>query len=283
MHSDMKVIQQLLMDDAHGANDASNKDGSSVLGKYIIGAKNNFRGFNSRQEDKNTPLKVTVHHGEEETDKDKSPTDTKQESDAQQSQVDECGTEGLKQVTDCDVVKMEEGRATGEQGDNKENEKKEQVEAVKSEISDNKVKEEVVPGTSFNNAAEKVKAESSQEEAGKKGELEVLTGVEVGNKRTETTLEPAETTKVNTENTETKSASNKVKDTELQENKAGPKWMKGRKFEQNVGVKSGTKESNEKPGTKKIIPSPTGSSTSQDTGFGSQEGEGSIDGILVRP
>uniref|UniRef100_A0A3B4UES3 Transient receptor potential cation channel subfamily C member 2b n=1 Tax=Seriola dumerili TaxID=41447 RepID=A0A3B4UES3_SERDU len=44
MHSDMKVIQQLLMDDGHIPSDALTKDGSSILGKYIIGAKNNFRG-----------------------------------------------------------------------------------------------------------------------------------------------------------------------------------------------------------------------------------------------
>uniref|UniRef100_A0A3B3UWJ8 Transient receptor potential cation channel subfamily C member 2b n=1 Tax=Poecilia latipinna TaxID=48699 RepID=A0A3B3UWJ8_9TELE len=44
MHLEMKGIQQLLMTDGHAANDALTKDGSSVLGKYIIGAKNNFRG-----------------------------------------------------------------------------------------------------------------------------------------------------------------------------------------------------------------------------------------------
>uniref|UniRef100_A0A3Q2D0F4 Transient receptor potential cation channel subfamily C member 2b n=1 Tax=Cyprinodon variegatus TaxID=28743 RepID=A0A3Q2D0F4_CYPVA len=44
MHIEMKGIQQLLLTDGHAPNDALTKDGSSVLGKYIIGAKNNFRG-----------------------------------------------------------------------------------------------------------------------------------------------------------------------------------------------------------------------------------------------
>uniref|UniRef100_A0A3B3Y1F3 Transient receptor ion channel domain-containing protein n=1 Tax=Poecilia mexicana TaxID=48701 RepID=A0A3B3Y1F3_9TELE len=65
MHLEMKGIQQLLMTDGHAANDALTKDGSSVLGKYIIGAKNNFRGFNTRQDDKSTSLQVTVHQKEE--------------------------------------------------------------------------------------------------------------------------------------------------------------------------------------------------------------------------
>ncbi|XP_073336126.1 short transient receptor potential channel 2-like [Pagrus major] len=284
IHSDMKVVQQLLTDDRHnGCNDALNKDGSSVLGKYIIGAKNNFRGFTDRQED-NTPLKVTVHHGEEGADKEKVDSDVQQESDAQPNQEGECGTDGSKQVTDCDVVKMEEGRATAELGDHKEAEKKEQVEADKNENTDNKVKEEeVVAGTSFNNVGEKVKAEDTQVEAVKQAGGETLRGAKVGEKHTETPPKQAESIKVNNEKTDTKSVSNKFKDIELQEKKVDAKWMKGRKVEHNVAEKCGVRESSDKPGAKKTIPSPTGSSSSQDTGFGSQEGEGSIDGVLVRP
>uniref|UniRef100_A0A3Q3AN89 Transient receptor potential cation channel subfamily C member 2b n=1 Tax=Kryptolebias marmoratus TaxID=37003 RepID=A0A3Q3AN89_KRYMA len=44
MHGEMKVIQQFLVAEGHVSNDALTRDGSSVLGKYIIGAKNNFRG-----------------------------------------------------------------------------------------------------------------------------------------------------------------------------------------------------------------------------------------------
>ncbi len=278
LHSDMKVVQQLLVDDGHTLNDAFTKDGSSVLGKYIIGAKNNFRGFNSRLEDKNT-FRVTVHHGEEGVDKEKVDSETKQEPDAQQNQEDECGAEQSKQVTDCDVVKMEEGRAQAGLGDNKESKKIEQVETDCNENTDNKVKEEVVAGTSFKNAEEK-KAEATQDEAEKGEEGEILTEATESEKQTDTTPKQAKNTKVNNENTDTKKAVNKFKDIELQEKKVDAKWMKNRKFEQNVAEISDVSEN---PGAKKIIPSPTGSSSSQDTGFGSQEGEGSIDGMLVRP
>uniref|UniRef100_A0A3Q3XFD6 Transient receptor ion channel domain-containing protein n=1 Tax=Mola mola TaxID=94237 RepID=A0A3Q3XFD6_MOLML len=44
MHSDVNVVRQLLVDDVHSTNHAFNKDGSSLLRKYIMGAKNNFRG-----------------------------------------------------------------------------------------------------------------------------------------------------------------------------------------------------------------------------------------------
>ncbi len=274
----MKASQPLLMDDGHAANGPLTKDGSSILGKYIIGAKNNFRGFNSRPDDKNASLKVTVHNGEEEGGKEKVDSDT------QQNQVGECGAEGSKQVTDCDVVKMEEGRANAELGDNKESEKKEQVEADRNENTANEVKEGLVAGTSFNNVEEKVKAEATQDEAEKRREGEkTLTGALVGEKHTETTPEQAKSIQVSDEKTDAKTVMNKFKDIELQEKKVEGKWMKGGKFEHDVAEKSGVRESSEKPGTKKIIPSPTGSSSSQDTGFGSQEGEGSIDGLLVRP
>lgn len=271
----MKVVQQLMMEDVHSTNDALNNDGSSVLGKYIIGAKNNFRGFNSRQEDKNTSLKVTVHHGEEGVDKEKFNSDTAQESDMKQYQVGVCGTEGSK-VTDGDVVKMEEGQAEAQLGVNKETENKEQEEADRNKNTDSEVKEEVVAGSSFDNVEEMVKAEATQDEAEKRREGEMLTGAKYG----ETSREQAESI---SEITDIKSVVNKFKDLELQEKKVEAKWRKGRKFEHNVAEESVVRESNEKPGAKKIIPSPTGSSSSQDTGFGSQEGEGSIDGTLVRP
>lgn len=273
----MKVIQQFLTDDGgHTASEPGTKEGSSILGKYIIGAKNNFRGFNSAHEEKNESLHVTVHHGEEEVDKEKVDSGTKQESDAQQKEVGECGAEESKQVTECDVVQMEEGRAKVELGD-KNTEKEEQVEANKKENTDNEVKE-VVAGTSFNKVDEKVEAETTQDEAEKRREGGKLRG----EKHSETTSEQAKSIKVDNEKSETKRVVKKFQDIELQEKKVEAKWTKGRKFEHNVAEKSGVREAKEKPGAKKI-PSPTGSSSSQDTGFGSQEGEGSIDGMLVRP
>lgn len=282
MHNDMKIVHQHLVDEGHPAGDALTKDSSSFLGKYIIGAKNNFRGFNNRHDEKNTSLKVTVHHGEEEEDKEKVDSDTKQESGTQQNQVGDSEAEGSKQVTDCDVVKMEEGRAKVEQRDEEEAEKKEQTETDKDENTDNEVKGEIAAGTSFDNVEEKVKAEGTQDGAEKRSEGEALTGAKVNEKHTDTSAEQAESIKEN-EQTDKKKVVNKFKDIELQEKKVEARWVKGRKFEHNVAERSGFRGSNEKPGAKKIIPSPTGSSSSQDTGFGSQEGEGSIDGMLVRP
>lgn len=283
MHNDMKVVQQLLMDDVHNTNDALNKDGSSVLGKYIIGAKNNFRGFNSRQEDKNVPLKVTVHHGEEGVDREKFNPDTTYGLEVKQRQVDQvgvCGTEGLK-VTDCDVVKMEEGRAKAQLGVINEAVNKGQLEAGRHDHTSSDVKEEVVAGAGCDDVEESVKVEAAHEEAEKSREGEMLTGVRDGEKHTEKSHEQAESVG---ENTDMKSVMNKFKDIELQEKKVEAKWRKGRKFEHNIAEKSDhVRDSNEKPASKKIIPSPTGSSSSQDTGFGSQEGEGSIDGTLVSP
>ncbi|XP_049447755.1 short transient receptor potential channel 2-like [Epinephelus fuscoguttatus] len=283
MRSDMKVVQQLLMDDGHTGSEALTKDGSSFLGKYIIGAKNNFRGFNSKQDDINPSLKVTVHHREDGVDKEKVYSDTEQESDTQQNQIGECAAEESKQVTDCDVVKMEEGRAKMELGDKKETEPKEQVEADKNENTDNEVREEVVAVTSFTPVEEKIKAEGTQDEAEKRREGEILTDAKEGEKHKETTPEQAQSIKVNSEKTDTKTVANRMKDVELQEKKVEAKWMKGKKFERDAAEKSIVRESNVKPGANKMIPSPTGSSSSQDTGFGSQEGEGSIDGTLVRP
>lgn len=281
IHSDMKVIQQLLVDDGHIPSHALTKDGSSILGKYIIGAKNNFRGFNSRQEEKTTPLKVTVHHEEEEVDKE-TVSDTKQESELQRCQTDKCGAEGSTQVTDCDVVKMEEGRARAETEDGEKSEKEEQIEADKNENTHNKVRKEGGARVSFANVEEKVKGEVTQDEPENIRE-ELNKGAKVDEEHTEATTEAAEINKVSGEISETKKLVDRFKEIELQEKKVEPRWMKGRKFDHNAAETSGVRESNDKPGVQKNIPSPTGSSSSQDTGFGSQEGEGSIDGTLVSP
>ncbi|XP_068457141.1 short transient receptor potential channel 2-like [Clinocottus analis] len=270
MHSDMKVVHQVLVDDGHTTSDALTTDGSSFLGKYINGAKNNFIGFNSRSDDKKSSLKVAVHQGVD--------SDPKQESDAQQNQVSEGKAERSKQVTHCDVLKMEEGRAQLEPGDEKETKKKEQVEADKNEVN-----EGAVAGRSFNHGEEKQNAEAPQDEAEKRSEGETLTAGKVRGKQTDTTSQSAESLKVNVEKADATRVVKTFKDIELQEIKVEATWMKGRKCEHDGVEKSGFRENDPKPGAKKTIPSPTGSSSSKDTGFGSQEGEGSIDGTLVRP
>ncbi|KAL6470090.1 hypothetical protein MHYP_G00212090 [Metynnis hypsauchen] len=63
LHAEMKQIHQTLLDAEDAKMDPSEKSTSSVLGKYIRGAKNNFRGFDSSgpSESRNTPLLVNVH------------------------------------------------------------------------------------------------------------------------------------------------------------------------------------------------------------------------------
>lgn len=249
MHGDLRVVQQILMDDVQGENDAS-KDGSSVLGKYIMGAKNNFRGFNSKQDDNNTPLKVTVHHRGEDTDK---------EVRSDVAGGSECGRQG----SDCDVVKMEEGRAKSNPGVRGETESEEEVEADRKANTDNEEKEEVRAGDS----SVQVKLENTADEENRVGKIP-----------------PGQTGGTNGAEKSTKKSPNvkstvtKFKDLELQKTQTQTQWEEDRNTEHNLTRKS-VSESEKRPGTKKSIPSPSGSSSSQDTGFGSQEGEGSIDGV----
>lgn len=259
MHGDLRVVQQILMDEVQGMNDAS-KDGSSVLGKYIMGAKNNFRGFNSKQDDNNTPLKVTVHHRGEDTDKEVK-SDVAGES--------ECRRQG----SDCDMVKMEEGRVKSNLGLHGETESKEEVEADRKTNTDNDEKEEARAGASSVQA--EVKLENTANEAKRVGKIPP--GQTGDKNRAEKSSEQAESTK---NSTDVKSTVTKFKDLELQETKMQNQWEKDRTTEHNLTRKS-VSESEKRPGSKKSIPSPSGSSISQDTGFGSQEGEGSIDGVKV--
>ncbi|KAM8898406.1 short transient receptor potential channel 2-like isoform 2-T3 [Spinachia spinachia] len=270
MHSDMKMLHQVLMDDGHAASDTLTKDGASFLGKYIAGAKNNFVGFNSRQDEKDASLEVTVHRGEGGSDTEK--LDSNRESVAQKSQVSECRAEGSKEVTDRDVLKMEEGRAQVQPGEETETENTEQVEADRNEV-----KEGVVAGRSFSHPEEKKKVE---DEAEGSSEGETLKGVKLCEKRTETTSQKAHDIKCNSEETDAKRVANKVADIELREQKVGSEWMNCGAFEPNGAKKSVVLESNATPGAMKTIPSPTGSSSSSsnDTGFSSQD-----DGAIVTP
>ncbi|KAM3869015.1 short transient receptor potential channel 2-like [Diretmus argenteus] len=274
LHNDMKLVQQLLENEGHTAGDGSSREASSILGKYIIGAKNNFRGFNNRLDNKHTALQVTVHHGGEEVavqldkevDKEQfGSVDIKQQTDMEgKNEVGEYGAERSKQAADSDVVKMEEGRAKGELGETWI-EGKETIPAEKMENTDTDVKDKTAEETHF---AEAIQGEEERREgAGLQGEK-----VD-DDKHTEKTTEKTDVTDVEI----------KVTDLELKGKQVEAEWMKGRKVGHNVTEQAGVRESTEKPGDMTVVPSPTGSSSSQDTGFGSQEAEGSIDGALVRP
>ncbi|XP_020789241.1 short transient receptor potential channel 2-like [Boleophthalmus pectinirostris] len=234
LHTDMKVVQQLLMDDGHTFSDVCSKEGSSFLGKYIIGAKNNFRGFNSRQDDKTPSLKVVVHQDNR---------DKEKESGVIPVEASE------SKVTECEVVKMEEGRAK----ENKDKSKPTHVD--ENENTDQESKEETTTGTSH-----VINREDTLEEE-KQASHENIDQQKEANKQ----------------QTGTKQLVNRFKVFEAQNKNAEPKWTKGRKFE-NISENI-SKESPAKAGPKTGAPSPTGSSSSQDTGFGSQEGDLSVEGV----
>ncbi|KAM4619979.1 short transient receptor potential channel 2-like [Polymixia lowei] len=305
LHIDMKLVQKLLVDEGHAVGDRASREGSSILGKYIIGAKNNFRGFNNGPDDKHTPLQVTVHHGEEEValpqdgevdNEEFESVNTKQLVNIEQKENTEVGHEGAEGsvlVSDCDVVKMEEGRATEQMGEKWIERKENKVSDEKLENTNVEEKEERATETSSVSYStsvtveEKVEAEIIQGEAGERKEGETLKAGKLEDKHTEKT---AKQTGGNVNATgggtgteemdiaDVKEVKTKIKAIELKEKNTEARWTKGRTAERDVTEKAGVRESATKPGT-----SPTGSSSSQDTGFGSQEGEGSIDGASVRP
>lgn len=248
------------MDDVQGTSDTS-KDGSSVLGKYIMGAKNNFRGFSSKPDDNILPLKVTVHHRGEDADR---------EGKSGVAGESECE----KQGSDCDMVKMEEGRVESKLSAPGETESKEKAEADGKKNEEEK--EEVKAGASSVQA--EVKSEPTPEEPNGLGKTPP--GQTGGKKWTEKSSERAESTN---KGPDMKSTVARFNDIELQETKKQPRWDKGRNTEHGLTRNSDVGESDKRPGSKKSISSPTGSSSSQDTGFGSQEGEGSIDGLRGNP
>lgn len=272
MHSDMKVVHQLLVEDVHSTNDALTRDGSSVLGKYIIGAKNNFRGFSSRQEDKSASLQVTVHHGEEEVEKEKVKVDSAEVSDLHVNQGEESGQVTGEEFSDCIAVKMEEGRAKAKLTAAREADGREPEEADSFTLREKAV------AAGFNHVGDEAKAEVEWDEVEQRRGEDAFTGARGGEKHTEGDSEEARS---GGENADMRTVLNKFKDIELHDKRVEAKWRKGRKLEHHVTKKTEVRE--EKVETKKTIPSPTGSNSSQDTGFGSQEGEGSIDGILVMP
>lgn len=263
MHSDMKVIQQLLVEDVHSTNDALTRDGSSVLGKYIIGAKNNFRGFSSKQDDKSASLQVTVHHGQEEGEKDTANVGSAEELDLQGEES------GEEEFSDCVAVIMEEGRAKARLPAAREADAGEPVEADSASLRET---------AGFDHIPDEAKAEAEWDEAEQRRGEDVFTAGRGGDQHAEGDREEAASAGGNAD---LRTVLNKFKDTELHDKSVEVKWRRGRKLEHHVTEVTDVRE--EKLETKKNISSPTGSNSSQDTGFGSQEGEGSIDGILVLP
>lgn len=268
MHSDMKVVQQLLVEDDHITNDTLPKDGSSMLGKYIIGAKNNFRGFcSSRQEDKRASPQVTVHHREEGEEKQKVKVDLAEDLELQVGQGKASKEED--ELSCENAVKMEEGRVKAKLPTARE------ADGGETEQEDSFALREKAVGPGFDHVEDEGKAEADLDKVEPRRSAGVFTVMTGGDKHNGGDCDEV--------GSDIRTVLNKFKDIELQEKKerVEAKWRKTRKLEHYVTEKTDIRE--EKVETKKDIPSPTGSNSSQDTGFGSQEGEGSIDGILVMP
>ncbi|KAJ3589808.1 hypothetical protein NHX12_010649 [Muraenolepis orangiensis] len=130
LHNEMKVVQQQLVTEGHKPKDRPAHEGSSILGKYIMGAKNNFKDFN-KDEAQKPFLAVTIHHDEEE---EATPPDQEEEreegviEDRLQNKSLEVNSEGglgeegerpevvvcvTVPLAACDIISMEEGHAQG--------------------------------------------------------------------------------------------------------------------------------------------------------------------------
>ncbi len=110
LHAEMKRIQTNMFD--HSDNPKGDPSGgSSFLGKYILGAKNNFRGFNSNER-MTVPLHEPILHEEpaeepvEEEDEESPTADTEPDRKSNKEQ----NSEG---ETDNAVKDMEETEGTG--------------------------------------------------------------------------------------------------------------------------------------------------------------------------
>ncbi|XP_058271172.1 transient receptor potential cation channel subfamily C member 2b [Hemibagrus wyckioides] len=68
LHSEMKQIHQTMFDMEQNRLDPSGRSTSSIIGKYIQGAKNNFRDFTSGlpSDNKSTPLLTNIHQPQSE-------------------------------------------------------------------------------------------------------------------------------------------------------------------------------------------------------------------------
>ncbi|XP_057216828.1 transient receptor potential cation channel subfamily C member 2b [Triplophysa rosa] len=115
LHTEMKQINSGLLDYS-GNTSAGPSEGSSFLGKYIVGAKNNFKDFSTER--KPAPLTTPVYHEEqeddpEETGRDGETTDT-QESPACDTEEDKESTEeqtsegGIDNVIEEHTVDIDE-------------------------------------------------------------------------------------------------------------------------------------------------------------------------------
>ena len=309
LHSEMKVVQQLLVKEGFNGKDGAPQEGSSILGKYILGAKNNFKDFNKDQPEKTLP--VTVHQGlekeaahqEQEEDRDRGVTEeTPQKTPPERGAGGgpEKGPESvaLAALAACVIINMEESGGPGPT----EDEREETADATEPEPA------AIAENTASASTGEATHEDANGSSAGQKAAGEavaVAVAVGGGEAKEERWRENLKTEDGKTEKkseysadksgstarqkpSEEKADASEAKETgagmsiEVKGNPVEPKVGKEKKQEADGAKKTVAWEDSGKPGKVKVVPSPTGSSSSQDTGFGSQEGEGSMESVSGR-
>ncbi|CAL8302956.1 unnamed protein product [Gadus morhua 'NCC'] len=301
LHSEMKVVQQLLAKEGFSGKEGAPLEGSSILGKYILGAKNNFKGFNKDQTERALP--VTVHHGLEEEAAhqgqggEAAPRTPAPEESAERGAGG--GPEGgleraVAAVAACVVINMEEGRAPGPTEDERGETADGTEPAADAENTASTTTGEVTPeDTSGPSAGQKAAGEAAAVAVGG-GEAQEERWSEVLKKEDGKTERKSERgTDQNGSTAGEKPSEEKVDaseakvtgartDAEGKGEQAQPKGGEETKQKADGAKKTVVWEDSGKPGKVKVVPSPTGSSSSQDTGFGSQEGDRPMDGVAGR-
>ncbi|XP_062309290.1 transient receptor potential cation channel subfamily C member 2b [Osmerus eperlanus] len=284
LHGEMKHIQKVLVDSGASVGVVSENEGSSILGKYILGAKNNFRGFNDQPVEKHLALNVTMpgKKGLEE----KGVGAGEQEVQNVDIEVERETDQGAKRE-DVDVVGMEEGRASGgAAGRSVAGVSVESEESTRRDFDEERMTEK--KKASENTDVFRGEVGEWQEE-GESIEDTVAAKVVGTVQRGGMGSQPGRSIDDgNGKMSEGKELESTFKVVELKERRVGrismeERWLNGQKVEDDTSGRAEVVENRRAGGktlAEKKLPSPTASSSSHDTGFGSQEGEGSIDGKL---
>lgn len=286
LHAEMKQINSSLVDysgNTSGNPPANPSEGSSFLGKYIVGAKNNFKGFSNER--KPAPLITPVHHEEpeeepeetgrdgENTDIQESPAcDTETEKESNEEQTSEGGIDNVIEEHTVDIDETD--------GDDEDVQTSAENNTDSEQTED---KNETVIDIETNTDTESERDSRGADET------------EMMEEATDETHEPSETADVN-ESEENEEQIVSETGTEMQENEDGEGNDGGSEDANDGSQGEGSEESEEMSIDKgslvsflakrieeklemkdmkfifsgKQASSPTGSDVSHDTGFGSQ-------------
>ncbi|KAG9265696.1 short transient receptor potential channel 2-like [Astyanax mexicanus] len=257
LHDEMKKIHRTLLDAEEAKLDPSERSTSNVLGMYIHGAKNNFRGFSSTgpSESRPAPLLVNVHHQKPdlepenvkqndtveeavEEEEESKGDEVEENNDGEDEAVTEEGGEATEDVDEEEKADSEEAQVS-EEGASSEDQAPDQNPADGEDESEDQTVVDIE-----NSELSEEETESRVEEDGE-DEAQIM---EEG-RANEGTTEEFNTTEVNM----------------VVERRTGIVSFLARQIEERSSGEEGSGFQG------KHASSPTDSSGSQDTGFGSQE------------